>query len=258
MREAIPKYGPEWLRLIATDAERSARVIVPLLIDLFSPESVIDVGCGTAAWLSEFRTHGVDDVVGVDGDYVQREELTIPVERFVPADLEAGVELDREFDLALCLEVAEHLSAAAAPKLIGCLARLAPNIAFSAAVPGQGGNHHVNEQWPSYWSELFAQRGYTVWDCIRPRIWTDDRVAFWYSQNTFLYCRSKPQRSDEALGWDTIRTPLEVVHPMALPNALWRVAHATPAIPSLRAWLRMLPSVARQAAHAGHTRNNRE
>jgi hypothetical protein len=109
--------------------------------------------------------------------------------RFHARDLEHGVGLDRTFDLAICLEVAEHLRKQSATRLVADLASLAPVVVFSAAVPGQGGLHHVNEQWPSYWAALFAGHGYAVADPIRPVIWDDDSVEWWYRQNVLVYSR---------------------------------------------------------------------
>src|SRR5919108_2535643 len=152
-------------------ARSSAGVVVPMLIDLFGPRSVVDVGCGIGTWLAAFREHGVADVCGVDGDWVERAALEIPVERFVAADLTRPLRLDRTFDLVLSLEVAEHLPPASADTFIDSLTRLGAAIVFSAAIPLQGGVDHVNEQWPEYWVERFAARGYEAIDGLRPRIW---------------------------------------------------------------------------------------
>lgn len=49
------------------------------------------------------------DFIGIDGDYVERAQLMVPAARFQPADLTNPPHLDRTFDLAVCLEVGEHL-----------------------------------------------------------------------------------------------------------------------------------------------------
>ncbi len=127
--------------------------------------------------------------MGVDGDYVDRTLLEIPAERFVPLDLSEAFDLGRTFDLALSLEVAEHLPGDAANEFVASLVRHAPTILFSAAIPGQGGTDHLNEQWPDYWAEKFAAHGYMAVDAIRPRIWADPAIEFWYAQNAILYLR---------------------------------------------------------------------
>ena len=106
------------------------------------------------------------------------------------ADLNQDIGVSRRFDLAMSVEVAEHLPAARAASFVGTLARLADVVLFSAAVPGQSGTFHINEQWPTYWISLFAENGFNPIDVIRPAVWTDERVGFWYAQNVFLYANA--------------------------------------------------------------------
>src|SRR5204862_3532668 len=139
---------------------RSARAVVPLVMELVRPASVLDVGCGLGTWLAAFAEAGVADFLGMDGDYVDRAKLKIPAERFRAADLTNPPSPGRTFDLAVCLEVAEHLPEKASPRLVELLATAAPVVLFSAALPGQGGTRHINEQWPAFWQRLFAARGF--------------------------------------------------------------------------------------------------
>jgi hypothetical protein len=68
---------------------RSAREVVPLLIDLIHPQRVQDVECGGVdTWLSVFRAHGCD-VIGVDGAYVDARICAFRAERFGAHDLGA-------------------------------------------------------------------------------------------------------------------------------------------------------------------------
>lgn len=182
------RYGAEFYEGQRDGALSSARVVVPLILDLLQVGSVCDVGCGVAPWLRAFRESGVADVVGLDGGHVDAAMLQIPAELFLPRDLAQPILLDRYFDLAVSLEVAEHLPPARAAGFVHDLTALAPIILFSAAIPGQGGRNHVNEQWPDYWARLFAERDYVPADVIRPAIWDDEAVEWWYRQNTILYC----------------------------------------------------------------------
>lgn len=168
-------------------ALRSARVVVPLVLQFVSARSVVDVGCGQGARLSVFRHHGIEDIQGVDDDYVDRDRLQMPSERFRAHDLTRPLHLGRTFDLAVSLEVAEHLSADVADAFVTSLTRLAPVILFSAAAPYQGGKNHVNERWPAYWAELFALHDFLPVDRIRRRVWANPDVEWWYAQNEFLY-----------------------------------------------------------------------
>jgi SAM-dependent methyltransferase len=201
---------------------RSARVVVPLVMELVRPASVLDVGCGLGTWLAAFAEAGVADFLGTDGDYVDRAKLKIPADRFRPTDLTNPPPPGRTFDLAVCLEVAEHLPEKLAPKLVEYLTGAAPVVLFSAAIPGQGGTHHVNEQWPAFWQRLFAQRGFVRLDPIRPKVWRDNRVVWWYQQNVFLFVRESLLAERPALQaeYDLAKAcPLELVHRYALERA---------------------------------------
>jgi SAM-dependent methyltransferase len=160
-------------------------------MEFVQPRSVIDIGCGIGTWLRAFMEAGVDEVVGVDGDYVNRAQLMIPHSSFYAHDLEQPLRLERKFDLALSLEVGEHLASQFAPVLVGSLTRLAPVILFSAAIPGQGGTNHVNEQWPEYWEYLFDTEGFVQTDPLRPQLWYDNRVDPWYRQNLYVFIERK-------------------------------------------------------------------
>jgi SAM-dependent methyltransferase len=209
------EYPSSFFDSLDDASHRSAQLVVPLLIDLVQPKSVVDVGCGRGTWLSVFRDHGIQDVLGLDGDYVGRETLAIPQTSFRPLNLEQAFSVGRIFDLVLCLEVAEHLPESTADTFLDCVAALGPVIAFSAAIPHQGGEHHVNEQWPGYWIERFARRGYRAFDPIRARIWEDPSVDYWYAQNllVFIHSSALPRlpKLIEARA-DTVRPP-PFVHP---------------------------------------------
>jgi len=186
----------------AAESGRSAAVVVPIVMDLVKPASVLDVGCGVGAWLKVFAALGVHDFLGLDGDYVDPSRLLIDTDHFRAADLANPPKLDRTFDLAVCLEVAEHLPARSAVRIVELLTDAAPAVLFSAAFPGQGGTYHINEQWPAYWRERFHERGYVRLDPVRPRVWSDPHVMPWFKMNTFLYVResslaSRPEWAEE-------------------------------------------------------------
>jgi SAM-dependent methyltransferase len=174
-------------------------VVVPLVVERFRPRSVVDLGCGSGGWLKVFREHGVEDVLGVDAPYVRPEALRIQPEEFVGHDLARPPSLDRQFDLAISLEAAHYLPEASAPALVETITALAPVVLFGAAVPHQPGGPAQNRQWPSWWAELFTASGYGAEDWLRPLVWDDAGVDWWYAQNTILYLRGKangtrPQR----------------------------------------------------------------
>jgi SAM-dependent methyltransferase len=178
-----------------------------MLVELFAPTSVVDVGCGTGAWLQVFVDNGVDDVVGIDGPYIDRGQLRIPPARFVAADLSALPSPERTFDLALSLEAAHYAPPEAAPQIVAALASLAPVTYFSAAIPHQGGGPGLNRQWPRYWSDLFAERGLRCVDALRARLWEHPEVDWWYAQNGLVYMR------EDLAAAESTAHPLPLVHP---------------------------------------------
>lgn len=208
-------YGEQFFTQHDTLVGRSAQRVLPLVLDLLRPASVVDVGCGSGVWLAEAARLGIEDYQGVDG-YTPAESLRIPADRFQIHDLSVPLRLDRRFDLVMCLEVAEHLDASVADGLVESLTRLGPVVLFSAAVPHQGGTGHVNEQFPEYWVERFAARGYAAVDAVRPAIWTDDDVAWWYRQNVLLMCAEDLLEREPALRElreATRDAQLAVIHP---------------------------------------------
>lgn len=194
--------------LLRRNPTTSARVVVPFVIDRFHPKSVVDVGCGTGAWLSVVAELGVRDYIGVD-DAAVKDSLLFDQSRFVPADLTKPLELGRSFDLVISVEVAEHLPATAAETFIASLAALGDCVLFSAAIPGQGGPGHVNLQWPAYWSPLFRDHSFLPADLLRRHFWNDERIAWWYRQNLVVYGTEARLRD---LGL-TVEEPLPLVHP---------------------------------------------
>jgi SAM-dependent methyltransferase len=215
---ATTKYNNPFYEGIGPGSEASARRILPVVLDLVGARSAVDVGCGDGSWLQVLRELGVHEVVGVDGPWAL-DKLKIDRSSFVPLDLSSPLGLERRFDLALSLEVAEHLPAAVAPRFVQQLTELAPVVLFSAAVPGQGGTGHVNEQWPDFWAQCFAEHGYRLVDVLRGRFWDDPTIEPWYAQNAFLFASEEACAASPGLAAAADQgphLPLRVVHPGTL------------------------------------------
>ncbi len=165
---------------------RAASIVVPELIKSYSPKSVVDIGCGLGTWLKVFSDHGINDINGYDGSHLDLTKIEVPKEVIIIADLEKEIVSNRSYDLAISLEVAEHISPKNAEVFVKSICNLSQTIIFSAAIPRQGGQNHLNEQWPSYWQDLFYKHGYTMHDSLRDKFWETKEVDYWYKQNMFL------------------------------------------------------------------------
>ena len=128
------------------------------------------------------------------------DQLLIPTDRFLRCRVGETLPVEERFDLAISLEVAEHLPQTHAAAFVGELTRLAPAVLFSAAIPGQGGLNHVNEQWPDYWAALFEAQGFQPIDTLRWRIWGDDQITWWYKQNLLLFAADDALAANPRLG----------------------------------------------------------
>jgi SAM-dependent methyltransferase len=194
-------------------SRRSADTVIPHVVEVLGqPRSVLDVGCGAGAWLAGFRDAGVGELVGLEGGHPSAEQLQVAPDIIRTFDLQSPFDLGRRFDLVVSVEVAEHLPETSAAAFVGSLCRHGEVILFSAAVPGQGGSHHVNEQWPPYWAELFRAEGYECFDLLRPHLWTNPDVEWWYRQNLLLFAGGSVSRRLQDSGRQP-GAPLPLVHP---------------------------------------------
>jgi hypothetical protein len=180
-------YDSAFQTMASVGSAHAAQRIVSAMLSILPVRSVIDFGCARGAWLRQWRAHGARDIVGVDGDYVDRTKLEFDPARFVTHDLAAPFNHGRRFDLAQSLEVAEHLPCSRARSFVADLAAHAPAVLFSAAQPGQGGEHHINEQPAEYWRRLFREHDYIAIDCLRPLLARESGVPAWYRYNLILY-----------------------------------------------------------------------
>lgn len=197
-----PAYSDRFFDYISAGSTRSAAVVVPLVLKHFPVTSLADIGCGRGAWLAQWGRSGVSDYAGIDGDYIERATLLIPSDRFIERDLSKPFDLGRRFDMIVSLEVAEHIRPEATEVFVDNLCRHADAILFSAATPGQGGLHHVNERDYGFWRDRFAAQGYRLFDFVRPAIVGMTEVEPWYRYNSLFFARGDAvaRLSDTAAG----------------------------------------------------------
>jgi hypothetical protein len=183
-------YDRRFMDYAAHSSPRSAQAITSMVYAMLMPKSVLDIGCALGTWLRCWSELGVADVHGIDGPYVDQSCLEIPQSSFTSVDLNESFDLGRQFDLVQSLEVGEHIRSSESDKFVQSIVRHAGRFAlFSAAPPGQCGEHHINEQKYEFWRERFAQHEFAVLDCVRPLIHHEKRISYWYRYNTFLYVR---------------------------------------------------------------------
>ncbi len=187
----------------------SPRAVIPVITSLLKPKSIVDFGCGLGSWLRVFKDSGIDKILGLDGYWVDRTKIeTSVIDNFKEVDLEKEIKLKEKFDLAISLEVAEHLHKESADIFIENLTNASDIIVFSAAVPMQGGQNHINEQPLTYWVNLFDKYNYKFYDIIRGRIWNMDNVFWWYKQNMVVFSKNKLDIKPVY--------PIDILHPESL------------------------------------------
>lgn len=205
-------------------SRRSADAVVPLLLDLFRPKSVLDVGCGVGTWCAAFEANGVQHVHGLDGPWVERAKLQFPSERFIEFDFGTAAKpfaptgVASRYDLVTTFEFLEHIDAKHARDAVALMTKLSDVVVAGAAVPLQGGRHHVNEQWPDYWREQFAAFGFEAFDALRPVLAHLKDIDGPYVQNSIVYVKS-PMAEDlrarlSANVLEALRRPAPWVHPV--------------------------------------------
>lgn len=202
---------PSWL----AGTFESAEVVVPLVVDAVGPSSVVDVGCGLGAWLAVFREHGVEEVLGYDGPWVDRSQLQIAPGEYRGWDLRQPLVAERRFDLAVCLETAHLVAPAEGDQVVASLVDLSDVVLFSTAIPGQPGNPVANLQWPRYWAERFAAHGLVATDPFRLDLWEHPGVKWWFPQNLTCYATEDALDRSPVLGRARCEggAPLPLVHP---------------------------------------------
>lgn len=185
----LDTYSRKFYQNQLTESRNSARYILPIINQWFKPKSVIDVGCGVGAWLKTWREFNTAiDIIGLDSSFVDKAQMLIDTEKeFLETDLNNALPKLKKYDLAMSLEVAEHLEERRASTFIEDLTKLSDIVVFSAAIPGQEGTQHINEQFLGYWIDKFEKNNYKCYDIIRPLIWDKDTIAWWFRQNMVVF-----------------------------------------------------------------------
>ena len=160
----------------------------------YSPKSVIEIGCGNGE-LSKLLSRDSIAVMAIDG-YSTPDFSKDSSVKFFKVDLNDAnavknffTSIHQKFDVAICMEVAEHLKPEVSGQLIESMTAVSDVVVFSAAVPEQGGDGHINCQNRLFWHKLFEKNHFFLRDTIRARIRKNPKVGRWYALNTLDYTR---------------------------------------------------------------------
>lgn len=211
------RYNKEFYAGQKDKSYYTAKQVLPIIFENVHVDSVVDFGCGTGSWLKAAEELGANSILGVDFGNSQ-EYLFIRPEQLMKRDLTQPIQLEHQYDLVISVEVAEHLPPDSAETFIETLCNHGKVVLFSAAIVGQGGDGHLNEQFLSYWKRLFEKREYVMLDFIRFKIWDREDIPFWYRQNLVMFVsKSVPflKMLTDVHGGAT-----DIVHPRTLINVL--------------------------------------
>lgn len=183
--------------LSVLQAEMSKACLVEVFIELGTPPTFLDVGCGPGHLVLYAAAVGCQ-AVGVDVCLPVREQVytnsrTNGTARLIHADLLKEMKLEPA-SMVICWEVAEHLPPTAADPLVKLLAESTKEcLFFTAAIPGQGGAGHLNEQPKNYWRDKFESYGLiyetSLTETLAQRMLIAAPAAPWYGNNLQIFRR---------------------------------------------------------------------
>lgn len=181
-----------YARDIRTDRQHTYKSIVDCCMNLFpATRSVIDFGCGSAWMLYYFMRDYSCEIKGIEPNELAKVYMSAEVRDFIDIqDLRDPLRLWKKFDLALCLEVVEHIIDSYSDTVISNITKGAPILVFSAASPGQGGSEHVNERFFEYWMEKLLLANFEfcpVLTLAAKNFLKEARIKSWYANNISIF-----------------------------------------------------------------------
>lgn len=180
----------------ADHARQNAPALARIIRAAFPDSSTaVDLGCGSGHFVAALRAAGIRAEGYEYSAQLRRtaaRELGVTIHPFDLADPPVMPQVD----LALSIEVAEHLQPLMGDTLVRLLTTSAPTVWFTAARPHQGGAGHVNEQPAEYWISRFKKYGYefdqSFTEQLRPRIGTETVKAPWLAENLLIFRQASP------------------------------------------------------------------
>jgi SAM-dependent methyltransferase len=132
--------------------------IADAIVAQLAPKTVLDAGCGIGLLVRSLRERGVE-AWGIDISEYAISHVPEGVRAYCSL---ASVtdELERDFDLIVCIEVVEHLPPSLGRQAIENLARHTDSVLFSSTPDDFAEPTHVNVQPTDHWVEEFARLGF--------------------------------------------------------------------------------------------------
>lgn len=216
------KYSQDYYTMHLTGAKNSANEILGLISTFYMPTSVVDFGCGSGIWMKTAKEIFHAKVLGIDQHSYSDIDMFIDSGEYCSHNLETPLPARQKYDLAISVEVAEHIAEKYADIFVSSICEHSDVILFSAAMPMQGGTGHVNEQPCSYWVNKFEQHGYFALDCLRPALWNNGNVEIWYRNNSILYV-SESKQGELSKKAPCHSYPIDVIHPQMMSRIIGRL-----------------------------------
>ena len=191
---------------------KSAKIILPILFNHYKPNSIIDVGCGIGTWLKAAKELGINKFVGIDGNEIEEDFLLVSRKYIKIDNLETHKNINNEkYDLAISVEVAEHLHNNCSVHFVKTLTSYSDVVLFSAAIPYQEGEHHINCNPPQFWVDIFKKYGYDCYDFRNDLMNMWEKVNPCYSQNILLFAKEKYRNT--FMKFNLTEKPIFYYHP---------------------------------------------
>lgn len=171
------------------DSENFSEVV----INKYDPQSVIDFGCGAGRFLIPFWKQDIE-IKGIDASTNAFNTAPLPDAVLEKQDLRSPYYSDKTYDISLCIEVLEHIPSEYSDTIVDSITSSASIAIITAAPPGQGGRHHVNEQSRSYWIEKFSNYGFSYSDYDTRKVKNQISIEHldWLRENLMIfYCEKQ-------------------------------------------------------------------
>lgn len=187
---------------------------VGYIVEKFNIKNVADVGCGFGFHSKFFQKVFELETLSIEGSS-KVAELSIVPESIVHHDYTTGPYIpSKVYDLGWSVEFVEHVEDRYKDNFIATLKKC-KYVLMTHAIPGQGGHHHVNERYGTYWIDVMSKNGFIFDPAVTAKCRELAAIDFQdmkeWLQNTDP---NKPYRGPSVENWDTdaLRNRFHICH----------------------------------------------